>query len=99
MKGKTASSGRTIRLAAGHQLHTDPSGSRHLLLSPKGSIQLNESAATILQMCTGTHTRDEIVACAAHERGEDLVDDVRAFLDAAQRRGWIIESRRRNGRG
>jgi pyrroloquinoline quinone biosynthesis protein D len=99
MKGKTASSRRTIRLAAGHQLQTDPSGSRHTLLSPKGSIQLNESAATILQMCTGIHTRDEIVASATHERGEGLAADVRAFLDAAQRRGWIVERPRRNGRG
>jgi pyrroloquinoline quinone biosynthesis protein D len=73
-------------------LQTDPSGSGHILLSPKGSIQLNESAATILDLCNGTYTGEEIIAHVLRERDGSLVDDVRAFLDAAQRRGWIVES-------
>ncbi len=91
MKGKTASLRRTIRLATGHQLQADPSGSGHTLLSPKGPIQVNESAATILGLCDGTHTREEIVARIVRDRGGSLAADVRAFLDAAQRRGWIVE--------
>jgi pyrroloquinoline quinone biosynthesis protein D len=91
MKGKTASPRRTLRLAAGYQVQTDPSGSGHILLSPKGSIQLNESAAMILDMCNGTYTSEEIVARVIRERDASLADDVRAFLDAAQRRGWIVE--------
>ena len=92
MKGKTASSRRTLRLAAGYQLQTDPSGGGHILLSPKGPIQLNESAAMILDLCDGTHTSEEIVASVLAERDGSLADDIRAFLDAAQRRGWILES-------
>jgi pyrroloquinoline quinone biosynthesis protein D len=96
MKGKTASPRRTIRLATGHQLHKDPAGSEHTLLSPKGSIQLNESAAAILHLCNGTHTREEIVARVTRQKHESLAADVRAFLDAAQRRGWIVTSRGRS---
>jgi len=91
MKGKTASLRRTIRLAPGYQVQTDAHGSGHTLLSPKGSIQVNQTAATILDLCDGTHTREEIVGQIVRERGGALADDVRAFLDAAQRRGWIVE--------
>lgn len=91
MKGKTASLRRAVRLAAGYRLQTDPSGSAHTLVSPKGSIQLNDSAATILDLCDGTHTSEEIVSRVMRSKDGKLVDDVRAFLDAAQRRGWIVE--------
>ena len=90
MKGKTASLRRTIRLAAGYQLQTGAAGSEHRLVSPKGPIQLNQTAATILEMCNGKHTEEEIVARVLRSRDDSLADDVRAFLDAAQRRGWIV---------
>ena len=91
MKGKTASLRRTIRLAAGYRLQTDPSGSTHTLVSPKGVIQVNDSAAAILALCDGTHTSEEIVSRVMRSKNGELVDDARAFLDAAQRRGWIVE--------
>jgi Coenzyme PQQ synthesis protein D (PqqD) len=53
-------------------------------------VQLNETAATILGMCNGKHTTEEIVARILRAKGDSLADDVRAFLDAAQRRGWIV---------
>jgi pyrroloquinoline quinone biosynthesis protein D len=90
MKGKTASLRRTLRLAAGYQLQTGPAGSEQMLVSSKGSVQLNETAATILGMCNGKHTTEEIVARILRTKGDSLADDVRAFLDAAQRRGWIV---------
>jgi pyrroloquinoline quinone biosynthesis protein D len=92
MNGKTASLRRTIRVAPGYQLQRDPSGSGHTLVSPKGPIQLNESAAMILDLCNGSLTREEIVARVLRARDNSLADDVRAFLDAAQRRGWVIET-------
>jgi pyrroloquinoline quinone biosynthesis protein D len=91
MKGKTAPRGRKIRLASGHQLQTDPSGSGHVLVSPKGSVQLNESAAMVLALCDGTLTGEEVVARVLGAKDDSLADDVRAFLDAARRRGWIVE--------
>jgi pyrroloquinoline quinone biosynthesis protein D len=92
MNGKTASLRRTFRLAPGHQLQSDPSGSGHSLVSPKGLIQLNESAALILDLCNGTFSGEEIVARVLRVKDNNLADDVRAFLAAAQRRGWIVES-------
>jgi len=89
MKDKTRSRRRTVRLAAGHHLQRDPAGSGHLLISPTGSVQLNESAAAILALCDGTQT--EIVARIVRAKDDRLADDVRAFLDAARRRGWIVE--------
>ena len=71
-------------------MQTSPAGSEHRLVSPKGSVQLNETAATILGMCNGKHTAEEVVARVLRSRDDSLVDDVRAFLDAAQRRGWIV---------
>ena len=91
MKGKTASLRRTIRLAAGYQVHMGLAGSEHRLVSSKGTVPLNETAATILGMCNGKHTAEEIVACILRTRNDNLADDVRAFLDAAQRRGWIVK--------
>jgi pyrroloquinoline quinone biosynthesis protein D len=91
MKGKTASLRRTIRLAAGYQLRMGPAGSEPRLLSPKGSIQVNETAATILELCNGKRTAEEIVAHVLSTRDDSLANDVRAFLDAAQRRGWIVK--------
>ena len=96
MKGKTGSLRRKIRLAAGYQLQTSPSGSLHILVSPKGPIQLNESAATILVLCDGTYSADEIVARVLSEKDDSLEDDVRAFLDAAQRRGALLPAQNRD---
>jgi pyrroloquinoline quinone biosynthesis protein D len=92
MKGKTGSLRRRLRLASGYQLRTGPSRSGHRLVSPKGSIQLNESAAKILHLCNGTRTGEEVVALSLSTNDESLANDVRAFLDAAKRRGWIVES-------
>jgi pyrroloquinoline quinone biosynthesis protein D len=91
MKGKTASGRRTVRLAPGHQLQKDASGTRHIVVSPTGPVQLNESAAAILDLCDGTRTREEIVVRILRSKDDSLADDVRAFLDAARRRGWIVE--------
>ena len=68
-----------------------PAGSESRLLSPKGSIQVNETAATILELCNGKHTAEEIVAQIRSTRDDSLANDVRAFLEAAQRRGWIVK--------
>jgi coenzyme PQQ biosynthesis protein PqqD len=92
MKGKTASLRRTIRLALGHRLQTGVPGKEHRLLSPKGAIQLNETAAQILSLCDGKLTGEQVVARMMRLKGDTLEGDIRAFLDAAQRRAWIVES-------
>jgi pyrroloquinoline quinone biosynthesis protein D len=91
MKDKTPPRRRKVRLAPGHQLQKDPGRDGHVLASPTGPVQLNESAAAILELCDGTLTREEIVARILRSKDDSLADDVRAFLDAARHRGWIVE--------
>jgi pyrroloquinoline quinone biosynthesis protein D len=77
-------------LAPGRQLQQSAAGP--ILVSRAGPIRLNASAAAILELCDGTRTREEIVAQAVGSGADGLAGDVREFLDAASRRGWIIET-------
>lgn len=93
-KRKASSRRKRVRLAPGRRVEAAKldSGSR-VLVHPAGTVQLNESAAAILALCDGTRTREDIVTQILSRPGDDdLALDVRDFLDAAQRRGWIIEA-------
>ena len=51
-----------------------------------------DDAAAILALCDGTLTREQIVARVLPRSKEDsFAVDVREFLNAARRRGWIVE--------
>jgi pyrroloquinoline quinone biosynthesis protein D len=92
MKHKAAPRRGKVRLAPGRRLQAAKRRDRHVLVSREGTVQLNETAASILALCDGTRTRDEIVASILRRPGDqDLAGDVRDFLDAARQRGWIIE--------
>lgn len=92
MKDKAVSRGGRIRLAAGRQLQKDPVGSGHFLAGPAGVVQLNENAAAILALCDGTLTREQIIArILPRSKDDSFAVDVREFLNAARRRGWIVE--------
>jgi pyrroloquinoline quinone biosynthesis protein D len=90
MKGKSTSGGRKVRLARGHRLQKDPRWSGEVLLCPSGPIHLNATAAAILELCDGSYTYEEIVARVVRSGNESLAADIRAFLDSARRRGWIV---------
>jgi pyrroloquinoline quinone biosynthesis protein D len=91
MKDKAWSRTSKIRLAPGRQLQKDSAGG-HLLAGPTGVVQLNDSAAAILALCDGTLTRDQIIArILPRSKDDSFAVDVREFLNAARRRGWIIE--------
>ena len=92
MKDKTASRPSRVRLAAGRQLQKDSAGDGHLLAGPAGIVQLNDSAAAILALCDGTLTREQIVSrVLPRSKDDSFAVDVREFLNAARRRGWIVE--------
>jgi pyrroloquinoline quinone biosynthesis protein D len=92
MKDKAWSRTSRIRLAPGRQLQKDSAGTGHFLAGPTGVVQLNESAAAILALCDGTLTRDQIIArVLPRSKDDSFAVDVREFLNAARRRGWIIE--------
>jgi len=92
MKDKAASRPSRVRLCSGRQLQKDSAGDGHILAGPAGIVQLNESAAAILALCDGTLTREQIVTrVLPRSRDDSFAVDVRDFLNAARRRGWIVE--------
>jgi len=92
MKDKTVARASKVRLAAGRQLQKDSAGDGHFLTGPAGVVQLNESAAAILGLCDGTLTREQIIArILPRSKDDSFAVDVREFLNAARRRGWIVE--------
>jgi len=92
MKDKAASRPSRVRLCSGRQLQKDSAGDGHILAGPAGIVQLNESAAAILALCDGTLTREQIVTrVLPRSRDDSFAVDVREFLTAARRRGWIVE--------
>jgi Coenzyme PQQ synthesis protein D (PqqD) len=54
-------------------------------------VRLNATAAAILALCDGTCTRAQIVTHVAGAADPSLASDVRAFLEAARRSGWVVE--------
>ena len=64
-----------------------------MLMSPNGPVQLNRTAADILQLCDGSRDREDVVAevmrrSQPHTRAAEIIE----FLDAARARGWIDET-------
>lgn len=93
MKDKPSYRTSRVRLAAGRQLQKDSAGDGHFLTGPAGIVQLNESAAAILALCDGTLTREQIIArVLPSSKDNGFAVDAREFLDAARRRGWILEN-------
>jgi pyrroloquinoline quinone biosynthesis protein D len=92
MKDKALPRASRVRLASGRLLQKDSAGDGHILAGPAGIVQLNESAAAILALCDGTLTREQIIArVLPRSKDDSFAVDVREFLNAARRRGWIIE--------
>ena len=83
-----------LKLAPGIRLSGDAESSAGtLLVSTAGKVRLNEHAVTILELCDGSRSRDRVVMDAIlHSSGGMRAADVAEFLDAAQSRGWLIES-------
>ncbi len=62
----------------------------HVLLYPEGIVKLNETAAAILEACTGGQS----IAVGAAELAEryglaDLTVEALSFLEVAHAKGWI----------
>ena len=81
------------RLAPGRQVRVEWREDRPVLVQPGGTVQLNENAAAILELCDGTRTLEEVIAeFLAQPGNRELEADVRDFLEAALHRGWIVET-------
>ena len=91
MRAKRAIRRPKVRLAPAHRLRQPAGSGGPVLVTRSGSVRLNATAAAILALCDGTCTRLDIVTRVAGTADPALTADVRAFLDAARRSGWIIE--------
>ena len=79
-----------LRLARGHRIQFEQAQDCHVLLYPEGMVQLNESAAAILNLVDGKRTLADIAEALSRQfPGEDLTGDVQEFLEIAHARGWI----------
>ncbi len=91
MTAKSSTRPRKLRLAAAHRLLRAPAGAGPVLVTCSGRVRLNATAAAILGLCNGNYTRAEIVSRVAGTASPVLAADVRAFLEAARRSGWVVE--------
>jgi Coenzyme PQQ synthesis protein D (PqqD) len=86
----TSHAGRP-RLAAGHRL--EGGATQPVLAAARGAVRISATAAAVLALCDGTRAPEAIAAATvgrfAGDRHEGLAADVRSFLEAARRRGWV----------
>ena len=62
----------------------------HVLLYPEGIVKLNETAAAILESCTGGQTiRAGAAELAARYGTSDAGQEALKFLEIAHAKGWI----------
>jgi pyrroloquinoline quinone biosynthesis protein D len=63
----------------------------YVLLYPEGMVKLNQSAAEILKRCDGERDFSAIVDDLEQSFATaGLENDVKAFLQAATERGWLV---------
>jgi pyrroloquinoline quinone biosynthesis protein D len=68
------------RLARQVRVQWDPVRERQVLLAPEGVLVLNHTGATILGLCDGERTVDEIVEELRGQYNRVAGDEVRDFL-------------------
>jgi len=81
------------KLAPKVRLRFDAQTQRYLLLYPEKGMQLNGTAADIVQLCTGEHSVEEIItrlgAKYAPQPPEAIRQEVTSFLNALAERALI----------
>lgn len=83
-----------VRLAHGARLKIDDRQPAAIVLVVGASeVQLNRSAADILKLCDGSRSPRRVVAeIVRHSGGKASASDVAEFLEAARRRGWVVDN-------
>lgn len=62
----------------------------YVILYPEGVVKLNETAATILQLCDGERSAGQIAAeLSQRYASADVSDSVYKFLETSIAKGWI----------
>lgn len=71
-------------------LRWEESEDSYVLLYPEGIVKLNSSAGEILKRCVGGRVVADIIADLSELcPGEEIAEDVLAFLEIADDKGWI----------
>lgn len=72
------------------RLQWEEAQQRYVMLYPEGMIELNETAAAILELCDGQHNLTSIVENLEQKYGASGIEsDVREMLESALNNGWI----------
>ncbi len=84
---------QTINLAPGHRLQWEPAQNAHVILYPEGMVELNQTSAEILKLCTGELSFDEIVSQLEQQFNvQGIANDVAEFIQVALNNGWIKQA-------
>lgn len=84
-----------LSISPGYRLQWENAQGCHVLLYPEGMVQLNETAALILQQFDGVKTLTEIIADLKKEytdspdQENELRSDVVEFVSEAIEQGWL----------
>ena len=79
-------------LPNGFRLHWDKVRSRHVLLFPEGAIGLNPTAVSVLELCDGKRTIEDIAdELSKTFNGADIHADVENLLIDLANRGMVID--------
>ena len=81
-----------FKLNPQYQFQWEEAQQCHVLLYPEGLIKMSVSAAEIIQRCQQTATLDGLIneLNQAFPDAAGLAEDVREFLQDAQRQAWIV---------
>ena len=85
----TVQSTNRPRLARLVRLQWDPVRKQHALLAPEGVLVLNRTGATIVELCDGERTVDEIVEELRGRYDRVVGDEVRGFLSRLAAKRWV----------
>ena len=77
-------------LPNGFRLHWDKVRERHVLLFPEGAIGLNPTAVSVLELCDGKRTIEDIAdELSKKYNGADIHSDVEKLLIDLANRGMV----------
>ena len=86
--------GGRVRLAPGVVLTCEAEPETATLVLMDGKVRLNEHSLAILSLCDGSRSRDRVVIDAmVQTAGSMRAADVVEFLEAAQARGWVVDTK------
>jgi len=82
-----------INLSPGHRLQWEEAQSAYVILYPEGMVELNQTSAEILKLCTGEYLFDEIVSKLEKLFNvQGIANDVNEFIQVALNNGWIKQT-------